>query len=179
MPDSSEEPKGSSHHRVKASAAGQALSIVAVVVAVGAIGLTALLTRYPDTLRNLAAPGPSYTDAQRAEAKVKTCNAFNTVRAGVSLNTNRANPGGEADVVGSMVVAANSRVSLYDGGQYLDARIDPATPPELADSMHAFADVLVDIGAAATAGVPNTDPGQTARLQDADKLNGELVNACK
>ena len=179
MADSSAEPKSSSHHRVKASRAGQALSIVAVVVAVGAIGLTAWLMRYPDTLRNLTSTGTTYTDAQRAAAKVKTCNAFNTVRAGVSLNTNRENPGGEADVVGSMVVAANARVSLYDGGQYLDARIDPATPPELADSMHAFADVLMDIGAAATAGVTNTDPGQTARLQDADNMNGELVNACK
>jgi hypothetical protein len=35
----------------------------------------------------------------------------------------------------------NARISLYDGGQYLLARLDPATPPELADAVKKFANL--------------------------------------
>ncbi|MFN8032781.1 MAG: hypothetical protein U0Q47_05680 [Mycobacterium sp.] len=71
---------------------------------------------------------PTYSDAQRADAKAKVCAVFKTVRDGVSINTHLQAPGGDADVVGRLGVAANARISLYDGGQYLLARLDPATP---------------------------------------------------
>ena len=57
-----------------------------------------------------------------------------------------------------MAVAANARVALYDGGQYLLARLQPDTPPELADAIRKFANNLMDIGARSTSGIPNSDP---------------------
>lgn len=121
---------------------------------------------------------PSYSDTQRAEAKVKACSAMDLVRRGVSLNTNLQPAGGPADVTGSMAVAANARVSLYDGGQYLLAKLDPATPSDLAEAVRTFANNLMDIGAAATAGAQNTDPDQAARLRDAEAANATVTELC-
>ena len=78
-----------------------------------------------------------------------------------------------------MAVSANARVSLFAGGQYLHARLDPATPDDLAASVRRFADTLMDVGAAATASIPNTDPAQATRLRDADAMNNQIMNYCK
>jgi len=101
------------------------------------------------------------------------------VRKGVSLNTNLQPPGGPADITGSLAVAANARISLYDGGQYLLARLDPATPKDLADTVTKFANLLMDIGANATAGAQNSQPEQAARLKEADAANTKLKELCK
>ena len=97
------------------------------------------------------------------------------VRRGVALNTNLQSPGGPGDVTGSLAVAANARLSLYDGGQYLVHRLDPATPTEVADAVEKFASTLMDIGASATAGAQNTDADQAGRLRDADSENAALT----
>src|SRR5256885_1724785 len=129
---------------------GRILLPITLVVAIVAAALSGWL------LIRLAQEGtpnsPNYSGAQRADAKQKICTATDLVRKGVSLNTNLQPPGGPEDVTGSLAVAANARISLYDGGQYLLARVDPATPPDLADSVKNFANLLMDIGANATAG---------------------------
>ncbi|MGX9791487.1 hypothetical protein [Mycobacterium sp. MMS18-G62] len=122
---------------------------------------------------------PSYSDTQRADAKVKICGAMDVVRRGVSLNTNLQPEGGPNDVTGSLAVAANARVALFNGGEYLLARLDPATPTDLADATRKFANTLMDIGAAATAGAQNSEPAQAARLKDADSANGTIAEFCK
>ena len=106
------------------------------------------------------------------------CGAFDLVRRGVSRNTNVAVPGGPEDVTGTLAVAANARISLYDGGQYLLARLDPATPTELGDAVRGFANTLMDIGAAATAGALDNDPDQVARLRSADEGNVKIGQLC-
>jgi hypothetical protein len=131
------------------------------------------------TLYRLELSKPSYSDAQRADAKVSVCKAMDLVRKGVSLNTNLQPPGGPEDVTGSLAVAANSRVALYDGGQYLLAKLDPATPTDLAEAVRTFANDLMDIGAAATSGAQNSDPEQAERLRDADSANATIVELCK
>jgi hypothetical protein len=153
------------------------LVIVALVVAVVALGLSGWL------LVRLAQEGmpnsPNYTGAQRSDAKQKICSATDLVRKGVSLNTNLQPPGGPEDVTGTLAVAANARISLYDGGQYLLARLDPATPPELSDAVKKFANLLMDIGADATAGAQNSQPEQAARLKQADDTNNSIAQMCK
>lgn len=120
----------------------------------------------------------TYSDAQRVEAKAQVCGAFKTVRKGVAVNTNLQVPGGEGDVAGTLGVAANARISLYDGGQYLLARLAPATPTDLADAVRGFANGLMDIGAAGTAGVQNADPEQAKRLSDADAASTRIGQLC-
>ncbi len=121
---------------------------------------------------------PEYTDGQRSNAKAAICAAFETVSTGVAMNTNLAPPGGPNDIGGALAVAANARVALYDGGQYLLARLGPATPTDLAREIRNFGNQLIDIGAAATAGVPNTDPVQAGRLTDAEAASTAIAGLC-
>jgi hypothetical protein len=149
------------------------LTVISLVLAVAALGLAAWsLYRSDPANRN-------YDAAQVADAKARACAAVDIVRRGVSLNTNLMPAGGAGDVTGAQAVAANARVSLNDGGQYLLARLDPATPENLAAKVREFAENLMDIGANATAGVTNDDPAQAQRLQNADDLNASLEELCK
>jgi hypothetical protein len=150
------------------------VAIVALVIAIMALSVAGW-TLY----RTEIASRPSYSDEQRAEAKRTICEAMDIVRKGVSLNTNLVAAGGPSDVTGAQAVAANARISLYAGGQYLLARLDPATPSGLADAVRKFADGLLDIAANATAGAPNDDPAQAARRKDADALNATITEMCK
>ena len=159
--------------RLNSVGRGPVLPVLGLLVALVAVGLAvwALVRTMPSQ--------PEFTADQRAQAKTKVCAAYDTVRKGVTLNTTMPNPGGGTDVTGAMVIAANARVSLYDGGQYLLARIDPATPSELADPARTFGNLLMDIGAASTAGVQNDDPDQAARLHDADTLSATIEGQCQ
>ena len=151
--------------------------VLALVLAVAAVGLSGwTLYRLSQTGSSSA---PIYTGAERAAAKQKVCAAADLVRRGVSLNTNLQPAGGPDDVTGTLAVAANARISLSEGGQYLLARLDPATPAELGDAVKKFANGLMDIGAAATAGAQNTQPDQAARLRDADAANATIGDLCK
>jgi hypothetical protein len=177
MPESSSSESTAKHSDRDGSRRGRILLPVTLVIAIVAAALSGwLLYRqiHEGTLN-----APNYTDAQRADAKQKICATMDLVRKGVSLNTNLQPPGGPDDVTGTLAVAANARISLYDGGQYLLARLDPATPPELADAVKKFANLLMDIGAAATSGAQNSEPEQAARLHEADATNGTITELCK
>ena len=151
------------------------VSVVALVVALVALGLAVwTLVKGPDS--NSASV---FTGTKTDDPKGSICEAFNVIRNGVQINTNLQPPGGPDDLTGSMAVAANARVSLYDGGQYLLARLQPGTPQDLADAVRKFANNLMDIGARSTAGIPNSDPGQAARLKQADEANASITNLCK
>jgi hypothetical protein len=149
------------------------LTIISLVVAVVAIVLAGW------TLYGSEPSKPEYSSDQTDAAKAKACTAVDVVRRGVSLNTNLMPAGGPSDVTGAQAVAANARVSLFDGGQYLIARLDQATPELLAEKVRDFANNLMDIGANATAGVPNSDSAQTERLNTADRTSTALTELCK
>lgn len=146
------------------------LALLALAVAVAALVLTLWRGR---------APGPEeYSLAQRADAKAQACANAGLVRNAVMLNTNRALPE-NAGTVGTVATAANARIALFNGGQYLLARLDPATPPELATSIREFGNALMDVGAAAIAETPNSDLKQAQRLSKADELSKHIVELCK
>jgi hypothetical protein len=176
MPDASPSESSLSHRSHPSSRRAGPPFVVAIVIAVVALALAgwSLFLSLDD--RSSQA---HYTDTQRAEAKVKACSAMDLVRRGISLNTNLQPAGGPSDITGSQAIAANARVALYDGGQYLLARLDPATPTDLADAIRKFADTVMDIGSAATAGAQNSDPAQAARLRDADSANATITDLCK
>jgi hypothetical protein len=121
---------------------------------------------------------PPISEAERLKAKTKICAAANTVGQGITLNTNREIPGGPDDAVGVLAVAANARLSLLAGGQYLLTQVDPAVPADLADAVHQFSTALMDFGATATAGIPNSDPLQNERLHTIDGLNTTVHQLC-
>jgi hypothetical protein len=142
------------------------------VISVVALGLSAWVVLRPHLEDH-------YSDSERADAKSKTCVAVDVVRRGVQINTNLQAPGGPADITGSLAASANARLSLYGGGLYLLEQLDPATPADLADPVRQFANVLVEIGAGATAGAPNSDPEQAAKLREADQATITIVEKCK
>ncbi|MBY0288231.1 MAG: hypothetical protein K2X52_13925 [Mycobacteriaceae bacterium] len=149
------------------------LTVISLVVAVAALMLAAWSV-YRSNPANR-----DYDAAQVADAEARACAAVDIVRRGVSLNTNLMPAGGAGDVTGAQAVAANARVSLNDGGQYLIARLDPATPENLAAKVREFAETLMDIGANATAGVTNDESAQAQRLKNADDVNASLEELCK
>jgi hypothetical protein len=153
---------------------GNAVAVVALIVSLAALGLSAWATFRP--AREPSAD--SFTTAQQRDAKTAICGAVDLVRKGVALNTNLQSAGGEGDVTGSLAVAANARLALSDGGHYLLARLDPATTAELTKAVKKFANSLMDIGAAATAGAANTDPDQAARLTAVDAESAALAQLC-
>ena len=163
------EPTGSSR--------GFIVSVLALVVALVAAGLAVwALMKQPS---EPSTEGQVFTGTTTDDPKGSICESFNVIRNGVQINTNLQPPGGPEDITGSMAVAANARVALYDGGQYLLARLQPGTPPELADAVRKFANNLMDIGARSTSGIPNSDPAQAARLKEADEANAKITELCK
>lgn len=148
------------------------LTIISLVVAAAALTVAGWTLYRSDSKTE-------YDAEQIAAAKTKACTAVDIVRRGVSLNTNLAPAGGPGDVTGAQAVTANARVSLYGGGQYLIARLDPATPEILAEKVRDFANNLMDIGANATAGIANNDPAQAERLETADRANASITELCK
>jgi hypothetical protein len=177
MPERSSNESDAEYPVSGGSRLGRILLPITLVVAIAAAALSGWL------LIRLSQDGtpnsPNYSGAQRTEAKQKICAATDVVRKGVSVNTNLQPPGGLEDVTGTLAVAANARLSLYDGGQYLLARLDPATPPDLTDAVKKFGNLLMDIGAGATAGQQNTEPEQAARLKEADGVNATITELCK
>jgi hypothetical protein len=156
------------------SSRGFLISVLALVVALVAVGLAIWgLVKTPSQSEQV------FTGTATDDPKGAICDAFNVVRNGVQINTNLQPPGGPQDITGSMAVAANARVALYDGGQYLLARLQPDTPADLADAVRKFANNLMDIGARSTSGIPNSEPAQAARLKEADTANATITNLCK
>jgi hypothetical protein len=123
-----------------------------------------------------ASPNAPAATKQAGDPKMRVCTAFDTVSKAVSGQTH-ADLG--PDPVAQTAVAGNARLALVGGGQYLLSRLDSATPPELADAVRPFAYDLQDIGINALAGVPNTDPDQSARLTQADSARKQVVDLCK
>ena len=172
------EPRSEARHTSPSRARGSWLTLVAMALAVVAIGLSGLALLKPVLTGSDSVTQENYSDAQRADAKSKTCLAFDTVRRGVTRNTSVEVPGGPDDFGGTLAAAANARISLYVGGQYLLARVQPATATDLAGAVRGFANNLMDIGAAATAGAQNGDPEQAARLRTADADNTKIAQMC-
>lgn len=83
------------------------------------------------------------------------------------------------DPVAREAVAANARLATLGGGEYLLSRLDPATPPELANAVRSFANNLQDVGLNQLVGMPNTDPTVAALLNEAQAASTQITDMCK
>ena len=149
----------------------------ALVIALVGTGLAtwSLLRPTPEP-QIVAVATPAATPEQITDAKVKVCNAFNTVRTAVQLQTH-----GDLgpDPIAQQAVAANARLAILGGGSYLLAQLDPAAPPDLADAARSFAGSLQAIAMNTLAGVANDDPTQAGRLRDGEADNNKVADLCK
>ncbi|MCT7660483.1 hypothetical protein [Mycobacterium deserti] len=112
-------------------------------------------------------------DKRTSDAIARLRTAYDTVRKALLLQTHAD---GGKDPVAATAVAANARLAMAAGGAYLRSRIDPAVPPELADAVRTFAEVLEDIAMNALAGVGNHEPMQAARLRDAETASKRVAD---
>jgi hypothetical protein len=119
---------------------------------------------------------PAVNAQQSDAARGRVCGAFDIVRKAVSKQTN-TDLG--RDPTAREAVAANARLAILGGGDYLLSRLDPATPPELADAVRALANNFQDIGMNQLIGVPNTDPAVAALLGQAQAASDHIAVMCR
>jgi hypothetical protein len=164
-------PQGQSHARPPANTGGGArwVALLSPFIALTAIGVAAYALV-------LAWPQKDKAVEPTAESKQKVCAAFDTVSRAVQLQTH-ADLG--VDPTSQTAVAANARLSLIGGGDYLLSRLDDQTPPELASAVRLFANNLQDIGVNALAGATNDDPQQAARLTAGEDGRNKVAELCK
>ncbi len=122
-----------------------------------------------------AEPGDEAEGAQPGDAKQRVCDAAQVVAVAVQLQTNTTLGSDPAAVE---AVAANARLAMLGGGDYLLSQIEAGTPADLADAARSFGTTLRAIGINLLAGVPNADPVQDARLRDAEKTRDKLAELC-
>jgi hypothetical protein len=170
MPDTPEDNQPSSHPAkgtqtmMQRWTAPLALLVAVVAVALAIWALTSSSSTAPEAAQ------------QAGDPKMRVCTAFDTVSKAVTLQTH-ANLG--ADPVPQAAVAANARLALVGGGQYLLSALDSATAPELANAVRTFANGLQAIGMNALAGATNSEPAQADRLRQADETRVQIVDLCK
>lgn len=178
MSEPTSEPSATKSSAASHRAESQArpwIAPAALLIAVIAAGLAVWAVLKPP--QDQASPA---SDAQQSadagDPKARACAAFTTVTAAVKLQTH-TDAGAEPGLV--QAVAANSRLAMSGGASYLLAQTAPDTPTELAGAIRRFAADLQGISMNALAGVPNEDPAQSARLRDAEELNGKIAALCK
>ncbi|MCV7127666.1 MULTISPECIES: hypothetical protein [Mycolicibacterium] len=147
------------------------LTPIALLVALIAVGLAVwALLSMPEQQSASATGAPLQGDA-----KERVCSAAHTVAMAVQRQTN-ANIGPEPAAVEA--VAANARLAMLGGGDYLLSQISSDTPQDLADAARAFGTTLQQIGANALAGVPNDEDLQAGRIRDAEATRNKLSQLC-
>lgn len=114
-----------------------------------------------------------YGDQEAQDAKGQMCTVTGTVRQATSINTNMSNPVPD-DPVGGLAVAANARLALYGGGNYLHEQLEanPATPADLAKAVENLASTMQQLGINYLAGASADSPVQQPLR---DQLTGELA----
>lgn len=148
-----------------------------MVVALAALGVSLwVLLKKPWTESSSAettstSTGPS--PQQVTDAKAYACGAYILVRNAVNLRAN-ANTPAEPEAAG-----ANARLATAVGQTYLLERLDPATPPPLADAIRKYAANIQEVAMASLAGVGVDDPAQGARINEWAALNTQITDLCK
>lgn len=109
------------------------------------------------------------------DAKTRVCAAFQPVQQAVLQQTN-ASLG--SDPVQQAAVAANARLALIGGGDYLLRQIDSKTPGNLAAEVTGLANDLQTLGINYLAGLVATDPAQAELNKRAESAMKTIAEMC-
>jgi hypothetical protein len=152
------------------SSSARWLAPLAAVISLIAAGLAAwALVKAPAGNNASVVPGGD------TDPKATVCNAFQKVVKAVSLQTH-TDLGQEP--VPQLAVAANARLALLGGGQYLLSRIPAGAPAELADTARGFAINLEEIGMNYLSGVADSDQAQVNLQADSQGQSTKIVGMC-
>ncbi|MFW0149232.1 hypothetical protein ACNUDN_05300 [Mycobacterium sp. smrl_JER01] len=147
------------------------LTPVALLVALIAVGLAVWALLSVPEQQSVSATGAPLA----GDAKDRVCTAAHTVAMAVQRQTN-ANIGEEPAAIEA--VAANARLAMLGGGDYLLSQISSDTPQDLAEAARSFGNTLQQIGANALAGVSNEDELQAGRIISAESSRNKLSTIC-
>lgn len=120
--------------------------------------------------------GPGYSDEQATDAKNTICAAYSKVHQAVVLNTGRSI--GE-DAPSIFAVAANARMALFDGGEYLLAKLndEPATPADLTAAVRSLAEAYQELAIGYLAEVAESE--SQAGLAAVDQASEKVFQMCQ
>lgn len=151
-------------------------SLGVALVAVG-IAVAAWLRPVPES-HPAQVSEPTYTDQQIADARAHVCEAYSLVDHAVVTNTHRSSPT-PGDETSSLATAANARLALYAGGDYLLSRLEsaPAAPTDLASPVRSLAYLYKEFGIRALNNEPNADLDQLRLGIDANSAT--IERQCK
>lgn len=130
----------------------------------------------PDN-KQLPVPSPPvFTEQQTSEAKTKMCASYKKVHQAVLVNTGRV---GDTDPTAVLGLAANARLALYNGGDYLLKTLatQPATPPDLASAIRQLANSYQELALDYMAEGSQSDIDSS--LHAGDKPNATIYDLCK
>ena len=144
---------------------------IALLVALIAVGVAVWALVSAPEQTSVTAEGTPLS----GDARDRVCTAGHVVAMAVQLQTN-ANIGPEPAAVEA--VAANARLSMLGGGDYLLSQISTDTPADLADAARSFGNTLQQLGVNALAGVANDDDLQAGRYRDAEASRNKLAQLC-
>lgn len=144
------------------------LTLAALVIAVIALVLAIINFFFPSS------SSKKYSGQETQDAKAHICEVTGTVRQATSINTNMANPV-PGDPIGGLSVAANARLALLGGGEYVLARLDaePATPADVSKAAAAMAKTMQELGINYLAGA-SADSSVQQPLREA--LSNEIAD---
>lgn len=162
----------SRHSPVPAPAAKQWVAAVALVVSLlaAALGGWAVLKPAPK------APGQFATNPTAADPKADACKVALLVAEGVALQS-RGDLG--PDPVALETVAANTRLAMAGGAEYLRDFTPANTPADLAEPIGKLANQLQDIAQHFFVGQTGNTPEQADRLKSASDTSDKLVELCR
>jgi hypothetical protein len=151
--------------------ASLAIALLALGVAIGSWSRP-----MPDNKPSPTPSPPTFTDQQIADAKAKVCATYEKVHQAVLLNTGRS---GGSDPIALLGVAANARLALYDGGQYLMKTLaeQPATPPDLATAVRQLVNSYQQLAINYMAEAPQSEIDSS--LHAGDQPNATIYGICK
>lgn len=168
-------PPPRAFHRASRWLSFAALAIALIGVVIGVVGW---FRPVPHNSPPLAPPNPTFSDKQIGDAKTHVCAAYGLVHDAVIINTHRSNPA-PGDAIGALAVAANGRLALYAGGDYLLGRLamEPAAPPDLVAAVRSLANRSEELGMVFLADKP--DSIQNPLRQDLDADVATIDRLCK
>jgi hypothetical protein len=152
-------------------------SLVVAFVAMG-IAIAALFRPLPENKPHAAAPTPTYTDRQIADAKANVCASYDNVHRALLLSSAR-NGGNDATAI--LAVATSGRQVLDVGSRYLLATLseEPATPSELASAVRKLANQYQELVIKYLDGLTNSDAELQPLLQASDEATSTIERLCK
>lgn len=150
------------------SARGVAIAALVIALIALGVGIAAWFR---------AAPGQSFSDDQKNQAKTTVCAAYNRVRTGQHIQTT-LHPAAN-DALGWLGAQVNARLSLLGGGAYLQDVVaaQPAAPADIAQAVNSMADTSEQLGAAYLANAKDTDVKPL--LDDLNSKMSQLNTLCE